>query len=264
MVKGYAGGQELLNDMGDVINPAIEEKQVVNWAIEVSRGNVEGTVWNPIGGINPNMDQDTEETIWDQGGIYTYLTADTQLFASSSSASDTSVDILVFGLDDTYTEISRTVTVTGQSQVALSGLMFRVHGAVVSGSTEPVGDIYIAETDTLTGGVPDTVSKIKAKITQGNNITQMALFTVPAGKTAYAVNVDYISGKGDAITYNALARPDGGVFISAGTFELYQTAKSFGLPGVFQTEKTDIEFRGTADNPDAVGTVFYDFVLIDN
>ena len=135
-----------------------------DYYLEVSRGNVPGVTAGFIVGVIPSLGELNTETVWDVGGTYDYLTTDTQLYISSSSASDTSVSVLVTGLDDTFTEITRTVTVGGQSQVALSGLMFRVHSAFVTGPASPGGDLYISESTTLSGGVPTTNAPIQAKI----------------------------------------------------------------------------------------------------
>jgi hypothetical protein len=261
------------NALEGKINPATEEKQddiltqlksSSRSFIDVTRGLVPGETMIAFGGTNPNMATGAEETIWDQGGIYTYLTADTTLYISSSNASDTNVDVIVTGLDDTYTEITRTVNTNGQNQIALSGDIFRVFSALVSGSIEPLGDLYIAESDSLTNGVPDTDSKIKAKIVNGNNITQMAIYTIPAGKTGYGITSNYVAGKGQNIEFNPTIRYLGGVFLSTGIFDIYQSAIEFTIPSFVFPEKTDLEFRGTAGSTGTIGTTFLDLKLIDN
>lgn len=246
-------------------NELLVKPALSSYLTEIARGNVVGQSIYSMVGRNPNMQAGQLETLWDQGGLYTYLTADTQLYASSTSASDTSVLIAVFGLDDNYAEVTRFVTLNGQTQVALDDLMFRVHSALVAGATEPLGDVYIAETDTLTGGVPDTTSKIKAKIIQGFNATQMALFTVPAGKTAYAEGQLLSVGKGSSLKIRPLLKPFGGVFIAGSEYEVYQeTVQNIRLPGIQAAEKYDIEYRGIADNNGTIALAALDAIFIDN
>lgn len=250
--------------------------RTTDYYLEVARGNVDGVTAGFIVGVNPDLGDTTTEAITDMGGNYTYLTADTQLYASSSSASDTSISVLVVGLDEDYIEVSRIVTVTGQTQVALSGLMFRVHAALVTGSTAPVGEIYIAESDTLTGGVPDTASAVKAKIPlsglagepaeyASDNISHLGLYTVPAGKTLHFLYLTASVAKNQDATLVGRVRPFGGSWLGRSPTPLYQT------PAVqeFQNrlplaEKTDFELRAIAGNPNSEMQVQVQFVLVDN
>ena len=62
-----------------------------DYFVEAAEGNIAGTSMVQVTGRNFSVGNSAFETIWDQGGNYTYLTADTALFISSSSASDTAV-----------------------------------------------------------------------------------------------------------------------------------------------------------------------------
>ena len=217
----------------------------------------------------PSTPTGSEITIWDNCTKYTYLTADTDLFISSSSASDTAVTVSIIGLDDTYTEITRTVTVGGQSQVQISGQMFRIYEMSVNGSTAPVGDLYLAETDTLTDGVPDTSSKVKAKIRLdafGNThgATQMALYTVPAGKIAQPIRFAQTTGKGNDGLLTPKLRPLGGIFRTLSEFELYQQTNEFGIAGLIFPEKSDFEISTSTLNAGSKITASVDFLVKDN
>lgn len=247
-----------------------------DYYLEVSRGNVPGVTPGFIVGIIPSLGSTNTETVWDVGGNYVYLTADTTLYASSSSASDTAVTVLVTGLDDNFIEISRVVTVAGQSQTALSGDMFRVHAALVIGSTTPVGDIYIAETDTLTSGVPDTISKVKAKIPlsgiagdpaefASDNFSHSGFYTVPAGKTFHFIYLTASTAKNQDVVIGGRVRVDGGVWFNRSPTPIYQSA----AVQEFQTrlplaEKTDLEFRAIAGSSGSSLQFQLQFVLVDN
>jgi len=244
--------------------PVFDTSPGSEFSLAVQKGAVPGTSFMAIAGTNPNLSLNTQETLSDQGGIYTYLNADTPLFVSSSSASDTAVAITVSGMTDDFVNAVAVATTNGQNQVALSSNLFRVFAAINLGSVDPLGDIYIAEADTLTGGVPDTPSKIKAKIIQGINVSFLGLITIPAGQTAFGIRSIFISGKGDNIVYDSFIRPNGGVFISGGQIELYQTGVQLSVENTVVAEKTDVEFRGTADNAGARATIFSHFYLVDN
>lgn len=252
-------------------DPSTETKQddiitAINssYLTEIARGNISGQKFGLLSGTNPNMTADTLETLWDQGGIYVPLISSTQLYASSTSASDTAVTLSITGLDNNYAEITRTVTLNGQNQVALSGEMLEVFRTFVTGSTEPLGDIYIAESDSLTGGVPQTASKIKDKVILGNNISFLGRYVVPAGKTAYGVKSYYLSEKGGSTIFKPLIKAFGGVNIADAKFGVYQNYLEFSIDDVSWPEKTTIEIRGTADNTNTLATAFVSFILIDN
>ena len=66
-----------------------------------------------------------------------------------------------------------------------------------------------------TGGVPNTTADVRAMIMNGNNQTEMAIYTVPAGKTAYIREL-YASTAGGSRTTNYVIKlkikPFGQVF----------------------------------------------------
>ena len=248
---------------------------------EVSAGRIPGMTSGFIVGRNPDVNATTTETMWDFGGKYTYLTANTQLYASSSSASDTAVTLLLSGLDDSYNSISLTVTLNGQSQVALSAATaFRIFTVVVTGSTSPLGGVYIAETDTLTAGVPNTASKVKAKIAlstdkdnvvidggtdfASSNITHLGLYTVPAGKRMTLTKIVAGAGKNDDIKLDGKIRLLGGVWLDRNPVSLYQTNQVLPFePPLVLAEKTDIEFTAIAGSVNSLAQVQALFILED-
>ena len=250
--------------------------RTTDYYLEVAKGNVEGTTTGFIVGVNTDVGSVNTESIWDVGGDYVYLTANTQLYASSSSASDTSVSIVVTGLDEDFIEVTRTVTVTGQTQVALSGLMYRVYNAFVIGSSSPVGDIYIAESTTLSGGVPTTNAPIKSKIPlstivgeaaefASDNFSHNGFYTVPAGKTLHLVYFTTSIRKNEDAIISGRVRLEGGVWFNRSPTPLYQspTVQEFNtrLP---IAEKTDLEWRVIAGSAGTQIQFQLQFVLVDN
>lgn len=166
-------------------------------------------------GNNPNIGTLTDpEDVWSQGGTYTFLSSAATLYASCSAAS--TVTIFVEGLDANYNIQTATVTLNGQNQAEIgSGLTWlRVYRAYNSSGTNLAGDVYIAETDDLTGGVPDTASKIKAKILTNEQQTLMAIYTIPAGYTGYLLRwyVSEVNPKSSYAIVELQARAFGGVF----------------------------------------------------
>ncbi len=237
-----------------------------NLFFEIARGKYPGVTTASILAFNPDVDIASEETIWAQGGTYTYLTANTELFVSSTSASDTNVVLRIEGMTDDFVVKNDTITFTnGQAQQSI-GNYFRIFKATVVGGSVPAGIIYIAETDTLTAGVPNTVSKIKAKMVLGANITQLGLFTVPANHTFYTVRLNTFTRKNKDAVVKVIARPEGFPgFVQTSQFPTFQNSVvlTFDPPFVLG-EKTDLELRAltTTNQTEVAANVGY--ILIDN
>lgn len=139
-------------------------------------------------GRNPDIDSGTVEDVWSQGGTKQYQSAGVSLFASSSNAGDT-VDIEMQGLDADGLRQTQVFTLTGQTKLAIPGTTWlrEFVGFNVS-STNLLGDVYIYEDDTLTGGVPNTAANIRIKIDQAKQRTHMAIYTIPATYTGYMLH----------------------------------------------------------------------------
>ncbi len=133
----------------------------------------------------------TEETVWFNGGLYSYPSSAIQMKVSSSDANDTASGgggtgartVRVVGLDGDYSEVQEDVSLDGQTAVLTTTKFIRIFRAYVltAGSGETAaGTVYVG-TGTVTNGVPAT---IYANLGAGNQ-TQQAVYTVPAGKTGY-------------------------------------------------------------------------------
>ena len=99
------------------------------------------------------------------------------------------MEITVQGLDENYNEQSVTILLNGQAQtqIGTGELFVRVFRAFNSGPIEFAGNVLIYD-DTVasvTLGVPSPSTSVKAEIRAADQQTYMAIYTVPAGKTAY-------------------------------------------------------------------------------
>lgn len=126
--------------------------------------------------------------IWDGCGnasadlpAYTFSTTDDIDSLSSSDDGDT-MDVTVVGLDASWDVVTQTITLTGQTRVALTTDLIRVYRMYTEGSTDPAGDIFCFKNVATTGGVPNTAANIRAIITATFNQTQMAIYPIPARK----------------------------------------------------------------------------------
>ena len=227
--------------------------------LQVARGQIPGHKQLFKFGNNPSVG-DTLETIWAEGGLYSYLTAATVLKVSSSSTDDTSAGtgartVQLYGLDGDYNEINELVTLNGQTAVNTTQSFLRINRMVVrsAGSGGVNAGVIYAGTGTVTTGVPANVYASVNGIT-GSNQSLMAIWTVPAGYTAYLLQYDVSNGTTSntpAVCKLILAvRPYGEVFQSKDVKSLttgMHVEETFSLPQKI-TEKSDIEVRAISSS----------------
>jgi hypothetical protein len=247
--------------------------------LAISSGNVQGqTNVNKFGNA-PDFDTgDGEVDIWDGANdsganqmTYQFSTTADIDSISSSSASDT-VDIEVQGLDSNYDLVNQTITLSGQTRVALTTDLIRVFRMKNVGNTDLVGNLYCYVNTAITSGVPDDSTKIRAVISIGNNQTEMALYTVPSGKTAYIREL-YASTAGGSRTSNYIIklkiRPFGQVFQlkhRRAIIDAKDLVKKFDMPEK-ATEKSDIIVTAETTESSITGSSVsagFDIVLVDN
>ena len=213
------------------------------------------------------------ETIWQQGGLYSYLSAASVLKVSSSSANDTSAGtgartVELFGLDGDYNEINELVTLNGQTAVNTTQSYLRINRMIVrsAGSGGYNAGVIYAGTGTVTTGVP---ANIYATINgDGTNQTLMALWTVPAGYTGYLMQYDVSNGTSSntpaVCKLTLVARPYGEVFQSKDVKSLttgMHIENSLVVPIKF-TEKTDIEVRAVSSSASVIFDISAAFEII--
>ena len=210
-------------------------------------------------GNNPTVG-DSLETIWAEGGLYVYPPTASVMTVSSSSTADTSAGtgartVTVFGLDADYNEISETVTLNGQTAVSTTKSYLRVNRMIVrsAGSGGANAGVIYTGTGTVTSGVPANVYASINGVT-GSNQSLMALWTVPAGYTAYLLQYDISNGTTSntpAVCKLILAiRPYGEVFQSKDVKSLttgMHVEETFTVPTKI-TEKSDIEIRAISSS----------------
>jgi len=212
--------------------------------IQVSRGLVDGHKRLFKFGHNPVI-QDISETIWDAGGLYTYpSSAVAMTVTSGAGATDNGVAITVQGLDSNYNEVSEEVTLASTGTATTTQTFLRVYRAFVSGSQAVTANTTIAN-----GGTT------YAQINNGENQTLMALWTVPAGYTAYLLDTKitaFTEQNNKIATINVIARRENGVFRTADKFDVFAAAitQDYKCPIPFP-EKTDIEVRAVATSSNA-------------
>ena len=210
-------------------------------------------------GYNPLI-INVNETIWDGGGIYSYpASALAMTVTSAGGATDEDVRVTVIGLDTDWKEAQQEVTLDGSGVATTTQTFRRVFRAYVSGSQAPTGNITIAN-----GGTT------YAQITNGENQTLMAVYTVPAGHTFYLTNGTATHGTGTSggvyMTVRFMLREFGGVFRTATKIDIVESEVLF--PFTFPLripEKSDIEVRAICNkNQNNAVSATFEGVLIWN
>ena len=227
--------------------------------LQVSRGLVAGHKRIFKFGFNIDIN-DSIEDIWDGGGEYTYQSSAVAMTVTSGGgATDNGVQVTVQGLDASYNEVSEAVTLAGSGTATTTQTYLRVYRAFISGSQEPTGDIDIAN-----GGTT------YAKVLDGEHQTLMALWTVPAGYTAYLLQTDITAfteqNNKFAVVWMQTRELDG-VFRTQDKFALVAAThhQQYQVPLPIP-EKTDIRIRaiGSSSSANIELSAAFDIIYIEN
>jgi len=237
--------------------------------LDVARGIVPGMSVVHKFGRNTDIDSGAAEDIWDGGGIYVYPTVARIHDLASTSGSDTAAGtgartVEVFGLDASFNEVSETKTLLGATLVPTTNSYTRMFRIIVRSGGSGGANVG---TITATAQVDGTIS---AQIDPLNNQTLMALYTVPAAKTAYMVMIYHglLRQTAAGVDISMFVRPPGEVFqlkVSQGSNTQGTTYSRHDIvvPQAFAAQ-TDIKMRGDAssNNSDVFGG--FDLVLVDD
>jgi hypothetical protein len=238
--------------------------------LEVAKGNVVGHSSINKFGENFLVTADTEEDIWDGGGDYTYpTTADcTHIHQSVDQVALRGGAVEVQGLDINWALVTQTALLDAtltSTLVALTTPLLRVFRMKVQEDVVANSDIHLTNAG-------DTIEY--AYMLAGNNQTLMALFTVPAGKTAYMTKYYAsltLTVAKDALGCNIrlwaahralshefqLKHSIGIQAGAAGVEHMFMPYQSF-------AEKTDIRISGTPNANDGQISAGFDLIVVDN
>ena len=235
------------------------------YELSVSQGEVNGKNTLYKYGYNGSVGT-LEETIWTVGGNITWLTDASILSVTSDSGDDAlggtgARRIKIFGLDSNYSEITEDIDLNGLAPVNTNNSFLRVFRSFVFDSGTGgvnVGTISIKDDNNVT----------LAEITETEGQTQMAVYTVPAGKKLYVDNINFTSAntQGNRLTTIKLRTREEGTntwrvkFIN--NLESGQFNADFKYPLVYN-EKTDIECRGFNSSDTSLVSATFQGVLID-
>lgn len=235
-----------------------------DWKINAARGKLRNAFPVHKFGRNTSPANGVEETVWDGSTLYPWSTwdagADT-VYLKSDATGDESKTIFIQGLDADFNLQSETVTLDASDSttgVASANTYVRLFRMYNIGSVPFVGNVgahYASAAGTLVAQV---------LINQGQ--TLMAVYTVPAGHTAYLLKYDFSGSANAAIASRLLFRYPNGVFRIQHSGAVYggQYDYEFQIPLAIP-EKADIDLRLTASTGSAtLGANFNLLVVKEN
>lgn len=191
------------------------ERRSEDFALQVARGQIPGHRVVQVFGYNADLDQ-TEESVWPDGGTIPHPLTASVLKISSSSANDTAAGtgartVHISGVDDNFNEVGETVTLNGQTAVNTVNSYRYVnyfYVVTVGSGGHNDGNINVG-TGTVTAGVPAVLYDI---IAAGYNQRTTAHFCVPAGYTGFMavgiVTVGQVSGSSPVTAFLKQHGPD--------------------------------------------------------
>ena len=238
----------------------------------IARGLDDGIIAINKFGRNPDVDAGTED-IWSQGGTWVQPTAARVHAIVSTDTNDSSAGtgartITVNGLNGSYVDTTETITMNGTTPVNTVNSYWIIHRMIVAtgGGTATATGTNIG-TITATAAVDATVS---AAIVIGKGQTQLCIYQIPAGYTAYLERyvASFNGGLNANVEVELYVKPFGGTFNLKGTLVLDQAGASFAERNYYTplkfTAKSIIKLRATSDsaNSNVVGS--FDLILIED
>ena len=150
----------------------------------IARGLIDGTSQVNKFGENPDITAGTTQDCWDGGGTYVFPSTDSITHlrqATDQVGTDGGATIQLQGLDASWNLVVQTADLDAAdttTEVILTTPLLRIFRMKVLANVVLAADVWAG----ATGMAAATSSAI---IQAGNNQTLMAIYTVPAGKTAY-------------------------------------------------------------------------------
>ena len=230
--------------------------------LEVAQGLIAGYTFNHKFGAVPSMSGGTIGTVWDiNDTLYPWDTLGNGSIVNikRNDAVDDGITVTVQGLDENYNFASENIVITGENQTG-SQLFTRVNRAFITGAVTNAGDI-----DIEAGSAGGTTV---ARITEGYGQTQMAVYTIPAGKTGYILHGTATGSSDTDAEGRMMVRYFGtSAFRIGHAFELQlrggQYDYTFATP-IPIPEKADIDIRVSMRSNNKRVTAAFDILLVDN
>ncbi len=265
MARSYEKNQQSLTQL-------IAETLHRESGLMCARNDVSGQDHEFKFGFQPDISS-AELPLWDVAEAYAYQATALPMLVSSPNAADQDTGtgartVKIFGLDANYAEINETVTLASVTAVTTTNSYLRVFRmqVITAGSGEKNAGIIYAGASTVTSGTP---ADKYAAISVGENQTLMALYTVPAAKTAYIKAFGSSSGEATAdrgAIVRLKMRPLNQVFQTQDKFELVrQHVNILHHRPLTIAAKTDIQVTAIRSGATDVGVSgHFELIVIDD
>jgi len=228
--------------------------------LQVAMGKIDGMSFNHKFGAVPSISQNTTGSVWDvSDSIYPWnaLGAGSNINIELNDPADVGMSVTVQGLDENYAPAEETILTTGLD-TAGTQTFIRVNRVFC--------DEQNADDIDVEAGVPGgtTVARITAGLAQ----TLMAVYTVPAGKTAYLLHGTMTAETDTDASGLMMVRYFGQDSFRVGhAFEVQlrggQYDYTFAVP-IPIPEKTDVDIRALSRSSNKRITAAFDLLLVDN
>ena len=240
--------------------------------IPISAGDVQGYGVIHKFGRNPNIGN-SPETIWQHGGVYSYLSAPSTVYVTSNAplvdnpTGTGAQTITILGLDVNYNEVTETLPVNDTQGSVEFLRVYRAFVATAGSIGTNDGNILIATAPNGGGTVLADIGTIGSGTTYGLGQTQLALYTIPAHCTGYLTHLTMgVGSYNNSGTILLLTR-------EFGTGTAFRTRDIMDVPGgshnrnysvpIKLPAKTDIEMRALCSTGTTVSASF-EIILIEN
>lgn len=234
---------------------SFEKSYSANFGIGVAKGLFPTLSGIQKFGYNAAVGSQAFETIWENGGIYTYVdSAGTVTLTSDDTGEDNGAVVEVQGLDGSYNLLTENVTVGGAASSGEFIRIFRMR-LITMPEGDSAGDVQPVNQGNLSATVNGTVI---ARILEGVGQTLMAVYTVPAGKRAYLLSFDVGNSKDAEVEAKFMVRKfNNGVFNTRAYATLRGTPfrKEYKIVE-FIDEKNDIEIRAKSSSTASISAGF--------
>lgn len=243
-----------------------------DFELEIAKGNVPGHSLERKFGANTTIGT-TEEDIWANGDIYPCpTTCETVRIKTGGNVNDDVAGtgarkVMVYGLGTDWGRINEELTTAGTNASAATPVCFRrVYRLVVTDvgtyTGNNIGDIVLENTSS---------AQVLANASAGFGQSQLTMFTVAAGETAYLTRIFKNVSGGKAGDLFMWQRRNADIVVAPFTGKrlvrpIYGTDAENEYTvhyGPFP-EKTDLWWSGAADTGSTAADVGYDLIIVDN
>lgn len=228
--------------------PELRINESTPFNLEVAMGKVPGVAGLSISGYSPSVGT-SYIPAW-RDGAYVYFPSAQVVRVWSESSSDTDVSVLVAGLDANYAPQTETVVLTNGSTGVLTTKQFlRVNSIRLTRIPQNQGLIHAGSSDkSITLAYIGTIAAGPS-----GGVSQMTVYTVPAGYTFYLTQSVWYTAGNQAANYRSWTQTPEGLINIVLNFPLTSQYNSVKVVPRAYAEKTDIQWQVSASNNVAIG-----------